>query len=387
MKEKIQLLNKVFSPSSPIKKTDFFSGRIIQIEKVCDVINEEGQHGIIFGERGVGKTSFANIISESLTNVYPVKITCNKKDTFINLWQQAFHNIQFSTTTEGIGFKPEEREEILNLGNILDDNSKFFNSDIISNLNAINQKFLFIFDEFDNIENNKIRSDFADLIKSFSDNNTNSTIIIVGIADDINELIGNHQSLERCLKQIKMPRMSKSECEEIITNGLSKLELSINETVKKNIIEFSSGFPHYIHLLCKYGCKELIENGRSDFSQPYLKIAISKGIENTNEKLKASYRVATINNTTSEKWMYILYACALCKLDNYNCFEKSQIVGLYNILTKKKATSNTLSYNLKQLCLPERGEILQKIGKGLHSRYRFTNPMMHAFIKLKLNSM
>ena len=323
MNEKILLLNKVFSPSSPIKKSDFFSGRITQIDKICDVINEDGQHAIVYGERGVGKTSFANIISESLTNIYPIKITCNKNDTFHTLWKQAFNQIQFSKTIAGLGFKPEIKKELVNFGNTLDINSDYFNNDIISCLNSIPNKFLFIFDEFDNIEDLKTKSNFADLIKAFSDNNINTTIVIVGIADDISDLIGSHPSLERCLKQIKMPRMSDKESEEIILKGLSKLELTISDNIKNKIIEFSSGFPHYIHLLCKYGAKELIENEKKDFGDAYLTIAIRKGIENTNENLKSSFRIATINNSTSEKWMYILYACALCSLDKYNCFAVS----------------------------------------------------------------
>ena len=386
MNEKILLLNKVFSPSSPIKKSDFFSGRITQIDKLCDVINEDGQHAIAYGERGVGKTSFANIISESLTNIYPIKITCNKNDTFHTLWKQAFNQIQFSKTIAGLGFKPEIKKELVNFGNTLDINSYYFNNDIINCLNSIPNKFLFIFDEFDNIEDLKTKSNFADLIKAFSDNNINTTIVIVGIADDISDLIGSHPSLERCLKQIKMPRMSDKESEEIILKGLSKLELTISDNIKNKIIEFSSGFPHYIHLLCKYGAKELIENEKKDFGDAYLTIAIRKGIENTNENLKSSFRIATINNSTSEKWMYILYACALCSLDKYNCFERSKIVELYNVITRKKVNGNALSYNLKQLCTSERGDILQKVGKGLHSRYRFTNPMMRAYIKLKINS-
>lgn len=386
MNEKILLLNKVFSPSSPIKKSDFFSGRITQIDKICDVINEDGQHAIVYGERGVGKTSFANIISESLTNIYPIKITCNKNDTFHTLWKQAFNQIQFSKTIAGLGFKPEIKKELVNFGNTLDINSDYFNNDIINCLNSIPNKFLFIFDEFDNIEDLKTKSNFADSIKAFSDNNINTTIVIVGIADDISDLIGSHPSLERCLKQIKMPRMSDKESEEIILKGLSKLELTISDNIKNKIIEFSSGFPHYIHLLCKYGAKELIENEKKDFGDAYLTIAIRKGIENTNENLKSSFRIATINNSTSEKWMYILYACALCSLDKYNCFERSKIVELYNVITRKKVNGNALSYNLKQLCTSERGDILQKVGKGLHSRYRFTNPMMRAYIKLKINS-
>jgi len=61
-----------------------------------------------------------------------------------------------------------------------------------------------------------------------SDNNSNSTIVLVGIADSIENLIGNHESLERCLKQVKMPKMKNDECEEII-NGYLK-------TVFKNFL-------------------------------------------------------------------------------------------------------------------------------------------------------
>jgi len=44
-----------------------------QLEKVMDAINEDGQHAILYGERGVGKTSLANIMSTSYTNLFPVK--------------------------------------------------------------------------------------------------------------------------------------------------------------------------------------------------------------------------------------------------------------------------------------------------------------------------
>jgi len=87
--EKMQILNWGFTPTSPIKKEEFFRGRINQLNKICEAINQEGQHAILFGERGVGKTSLANIMTDSLTNIYPIKVTCNRTDNFITLWKQA----------------------------------------------------------------------------------------------------------------------------------------------------------------------------------------------------------------------------------------------------------------------------------------------------------
>jgi Cdc6-like AAA superfamily ATPase len=385
--EKLFILNQVFSPTSPIKQKDFFYGRINQLNKIADAINEEGQHAILYGERGVGKTSLGNIMATSYTNLYPVKVTCNRQDHFRTLWENALDNVQFSQKTDGIGFNPQQAEEIVRIGNQLRAIENVRPNHIVQILNSLPAgKLLFIFDEFDNISSKKARSSFADLIKSMSDNNTNSTIVLVGISDSIENLIGNHQSLERCLKQVKMPKMKDEECEEIIINGLSRLEIGIDNKVKEKIIEFSSGFPHYVHLLCKYGAKEIIENEKRIFSDAYLAIAIRRGIENTSEQLRISYRKAILTSNSSSKWRDLLFACAIVKIDEFNAFTISDVVKIYNDITGKNVKNNSITYNLNQLVTENRGEVLVKLGKGMSTRYMFKNPMMRAFVKLKINA-
>ncbi len=385
--DKKQILKWVFTPMAPIKKEEFFRGRISQLEKICTAINEEGQHAILFGERGVGKTSLANIMTDSITNLYPVKITCNRTDNFKTLWKQAFREIEFSQTTKGLGFNAQDKQQIVNLKDSLDEKSNTFSSDIIKLISQFNAlKFLFIFDEFDNITDKEVRRNFADIVKAFSDNNTNTTIVLVGIADDVETLIGNHLSLERCLKQVRMPRMSNIESKEIIEKGLNRLEIGFTSNITTKIVEFSSGFPHYIHLLCKFGCEEIIKEEREVFEENDLAVAIIKGIENTNEQLKSAYRKAIIGLSTTNKWKDVLFSCAEAELDEFNCFSISSILSAYAKHTGKNVKGNSIAYNLNQLCYKERGMILEKLDTGLNTRYRFSNPMMMAYIKLMINS-
>jgi len=385
--QKLLILGQVFSPTSPIKEKDFFFGRINQLQKVAEAINKEGQHAILYGERGVGKTSLANIMSKSYTALYPIKITCDRTDTFKSLWQRAFEGIQFSKTSTGIGFNASTSTKLLNMGSQLASLSNVRPSNIVNLLNSFgNFTMLFIFDEFDNIISEKTKAAFADLIKSLSDNNTNSTIVLVGIADSIESLIGNHQSLERCLKQIKMPRMKNEESEEIINKGIQKLELKIDKTVRDKIIEFSSGFPHYVHLLAELACKEVIQNDKQIFSEPYLLIAIKSGIEITSEQLRLSYRKAILTSNSSSKWKDLLYACANCELDEFNAFTITEVVKQYNKITNGTSVNSSINYNLNKLLTEDRGEILDKLGKGMSTRYMFKNPMMRAFVKLKIHA-
>src|SRR5438034_2612884 len=89
---------QVFRPRAPISTREFFAGRWEQLTTVVDAVAQTGLHIVLFGERGVGKTSLANIIDpllyvmeESLTGKNPesrlvVKVNIHHGDSFANAW-------------------------------------------------------------------------------------------------------------------------------------------------------------------------------------------------------------------------------------------------------------------------------------------------------------
>jgi Cdc6-like AAA superfamily ATPase len=384
--EKLLKLREVFSPVSPIKKQDLFFGRINQLDNVCDAINEEGQHAILYGERGVGKTSLGNIMVTNLTNNFPVKVTCTRDDDFKSLWYRACQSIPLSTASNGLGFDAEQKISYRSLARDIQDMETLLPANIEHILMPVlNNRMLFVFDEFDNIKKNRVREQFADLIKSLSDNCENITIVIIGISDNVVNLIGNHQSLERCMKQIKMPRMQPEELGSIIDNGITALELNLEETVRQKIIDFSTGFPHYTHLLCKYACKEVINEENTTVGNAHLEKAIRLSVENVQEQIKEAYRKATFSSASESQWEDVLMACATSEADEYNCFTIKEITDKFGAISGKAKEKINISYNLGRLCSEERGSILEKISIDGSVKYRFSNPLSKAYVILKMN--
>ena len=156
-----------FSPSAPIDSTDLFAGRTRQIERLLGAIFQRGQHAIIFGERGVGKTSLANLIYDMLvlagkSSYQRARINCSEHMDFDYMWASLFR--QLSTTINGenvfladavpIGATSETIREIFD---------------------SMDSPSIVIIDELDRISDHSTKTKLADTIKTLSDNSSKTT--------------------------------------------------------------------------------------------------------------------------------------------------------------------------------------------------------------------
>ena len=70
---------------------------------------------MLFGERGVGKTSLSNVLADFLTEagqkVAVCRINCDGSDTFTTLWKKALQDIVVTKSRPGIGFTTDDIEE------------------------------------------------------------------------------------------------------------------------------------------------------------------------------------------------------------------------------------------------------------------------------------
>lgn len=384
--DKISKLDDVFSPTAPIEKRDLFYGRIGQFEDLYGALTQRGAHAVLYGDRGVGKTSLANMAVTIFPDVVASKVTCNRTEDFKALWDKALKKIRFYFNKKGLGFTAEVRQESIQLDLFLPEKDSLDSTDIQHVFENLTSRLLIIFDEFDSVTKEETKTKMADTIKALSDNVPNVTILLVGIADNVVDLLGDHPSLERCLLQIQMPRMSDNELGEIIDNGLKKLELIIDDNVKNKIIEYSSGFPHYTHAICKSAASYAISSNTNTVSIEHFTYAVKRSIQTTAQSLRSSYQKAIITSKGPSHFEEVLAACALSSLDEYDCFTNSGTLVHFKGKKKSKSSMTTkdLRYYLDALCKEEKGNILEKIGQGSNIRYKFRNPIMRAFIRLKI---
>ena len=157
IQEKIQILSKVYSPTAPIKTESFFQGRNEQLMRIDSAVKEIGQHIILYGDRGVGKTSLANIVGERYRIAINCLITCNQNSTLSGLWKGVLKRIPTSVERyKKIGFASEDSEgkikKVVTLADKIDPNAEIGVDGIhslLSTANSIGYKLLFIFDEFE----------------------------------------------------------------------------------------------------------------------------------------------------------------------------------------------------------------------------------------------
>jgi len=241
---------------------------------------------------------------------------------------------------------------------------------------------ILIIDEFDRLPQ-RVKAAFADTIKSLSDHAVNATVILVGVADSINDLIREHQSIERALVQIRMPRMSEQEIEEIVNNGLQRLGMDIDDDARARITALSQGLPHYTHLLARDSARAALGTGSLRITLPIVDEAIRKALEDAQQSIQSGWHKATTSPRKNNLFADVLLACALAKTDELGFFAAQDVREPMKIVTGKSYEIPSYAQHLNDFSDAKRGPILEKTGGKRRFRFRFVNPLMQPYVVMQ----
>jgi Cdc6-like AAA superfamily ATPase len=378
----------VFTPGSPINERDLFAGRVTEIHKILDAISQRGYHAVLYGERGVGKTSLSNVLSGFLSetgarNFLVPRVNCDASDSYSSLWRKALQDIVVSKARPGIGFGANEIEETQQIVESLprditpDDVRR-----VLTRLSA-GLFLIVIFDEFDRLKDRSVTVSMADTVKALSDYAVGATILLIGVADSVDELIQEHQSIERALVQVPMPRMSEDEIREIIENGLGRLNMTISEQASDEITSLSQGIPYITHLLALHSARAALREDKTQIDFSHVEAGISKALDQWQQSIKSAYYNATKSQQPGNIFKEVLLACALSEIDDLGYFTAAAVRIPLRIITGRQYDIPNFARHLKELSEPGRGDMLQRVGQTRRLRYRFRSPIIRPYIVMR----
>jgi hypothetical protein len=226
-----------------------------------------------------------------------------------------------------------------------------------------------IFDEFDRIKSTEVITAMADTIKALSDNSVNATILLIGVADSVNELIREHQSIERALVQIPMPRMSDDEIRTIIDKGLARLTMGIDDAAREDLVLFSQGVPYIAHLLCIYTCRAALATGRKTIFCSHVEQEMNRSLDQWQQSIKALYNDAVQSARPGHIYKEVLLACALAEVDELRFFTTAAVRLPLARIAGKEFDAFHYARHLKELSEPGRGRVLHRVGESFRLRY------------------
>lgn len=258
-------LGRIFTPSTPIKDPALFSGRTDLLKDLTNQLNIPGKVLILYGDRGVGKTSFCNVLLQGRrAHTY----NCTKEDDFVSIFLNVLRDLNQHLTDQELlegatlgleagigGVKASVADTVSSKLKPIGD-ERLDQAGVLRRLKDINPLVdTLVFDEAQNLSGHGIHRQLNSLLKGFSDNNIGIQVVFVGIAQSDEELLPRDPSYAdyklRHYTTARIPPMTLAEIEDIIDRR-QRFRISFGKQDKKDLAAMSGGYPFIAHTLALY---------------------------------------------------------------------------------------------------------------------------------------
>ena len=383
-----QALRAAFTPATPIRNQELFSGRQDQMVRVTDTFHSPGEHATIFGERGVGKTSLASVTAQiaTLQGGIGIRVNCTAMDDASAIWLRVGETLsRIMHVDQATERKLDDLAGVASGAVQLLTNPGVSTHDLLVALQIVGQvRWVVLFlDEFDRVEDRNVHAELVDLMKNISDQALPITVVVVGVAADVDTLIEEHQSIGRGFNQVEMPRMSTDELREVATRGLAQAEMTAADDAAEFIGQMSTGLPHYAHLIGLLAGLLAVREEVLEVAVPHVLSSLPEAVERAQQHVSRLYYDAT-HSTQQNLFREVLLGAALARTDERGYFAPGDLRSPMTAILKREAPVEIPAF-AKQLSAfaDARGPVLNRTGVSTRPRYRFIEPLLVPYVSMR----
>lgn len=257
-------LHEAFTPSQPVSDRKRFAGRQDVLTSVIRAIEEQRLHVVLYGERGLGKTSVVHVLTQAARDAryLVVYVSCGADSNFDEVFRTIAGHIPmlFHST---VGPTSPDVEKGKTLADTLPSSpiSPRIASDILAKV--VGTRVVVVLDEFDRSNSELFRQNVAELIKNLSDRLVRVQLVIAGVALNLTELLEYVPSIQRNIYALQLPWMSPAEIRLLIKNGSELSELTFDDGAENAVVSAAHGSPYLASLISHHAGLTALDDQRT----------------------------------------------------------------------------------------------------------------------------
>ena len=379
----ISVLREAFTPTQPKRAARLFAGRHRQLKRIVSAIEEERAHVVIFGERGFGKTSLANIVSE-IAQAGAIKVlscSCSSNISFEEMFQNFLSEIALPLRGIPGGAHYIQNAEANGFAKLLPA-GKFGATELTDALRHLTEMHvIFLIDEFDRVRDDELKNQLAEAIKNLSDVSAQVTLLILGVAENLEELLGKHPSIQRHVVGVHLPLMTSRELLRLVHAGEEAANVDFPDELCRVIVSLSRGLPYYAQLICLHSGRVAIERRAEVVDRKDVLIALQRIADESDPIVVDVYERAIAGSNDVQK--DVVFAAAQCDCDEYGAFAATDVVEVNLGKDRTSLHLLTVQRSLAALTKEKSGPMLKKINAPRGTRYSFVNSMMRQYVLVR----
>jgi hypothetical protein len=375
------VLREAFTPTRPKQDSALFCGRYRQMARIIAAIEEERAHVMLYGERGSGKTSLANVVAAKAERAgyLVLRQACSSETTFQDLFRAFLRRMPATLVVDRLGYPgPQGHASVAaDLGAVLPE--RFGVVELVAAFERIRSgHIVLIVDEYDRVTDEGVKARFAELLKNMADSGVPVTLLIIGVAENVGQLLGKHPSLQRAVVTIPMPLMTRRDLDGILGAGEKRLGLRFDPAVRAAIVDFAQGLPYHAQLLGLFSARSAIRRGSSEIGREDLKAAVRRSAEEAEARIREAYDLAVAAGSHQAASFHdILFHAARCRSDEFGAFAVADVAAAAAMPGGSPGASVLpIQYPLKKLTEADRGAVLRRVSGSSGLRYQFVTQMM-----------
>ncbi|MCA1706463.1 MAG: ATP-binding protein, partial [Actinobacteria bacterium] len=373
-------LFEVFRTASPVSDPKWFVGRTSELDAVSSAVVQRGLHAIIYGNRGIGKTSLANIAGRiHRTDHLVVYCACSPGDTFDSLFRQILDSVRRAATAPAVAAfsarNPSiQSAQVLTPGHI----------GLVLDEWAAITPVIIVIDELQLLDAESTAR-LIQAIKTISDHGADVTCLLVTASPDQFTLLENASSISRMLHWIRLDALSEDASHTFVREGLRSAGLEATGGVENRIALLSRGLPLYLSRLALAAGQSAMDDGRTLVAPSDVARAVGSVLgETAIEDLKMVYDRAARSPRSPTLHKQVLVACALASSTASGTFSAKDVRREMANLAGDAGGANVVPY-LRQFASGSgpRGGILEEVSAPRRYVFRFVDPQLAAYVLLR----